>query len=164
MGHPAMRVSDDERDETVELLRGHMLAGRITSAELEDRVGEACDARTYGDLDHALRGLPPRPLATWPGQPLTFVAPRQTNPTATIALVVAIVSLCLLVLGVGTLSIICLPMSVTAWVMGRDARRTIAKTDQAGLSTARTAEVLGIIGTVLASSGLVACAAVITSF
>jgi len=164
MDHPAMRVSDDERDETVELLRGHMLAGRITSAELDDRIGEACGASTFGDLDHALRGLPPRRLPAAPLQPPIFVAPREMNASATISLVLSITSLTLLVVFFGILSIVCLPMSATAWFLGRDARRTIAGTDQSGASAARAGEILGIIGTILASSGLVGCAALIGSF
>ena len=51
-------VSDREREYTVGLLRGHLVSGRLTTEEFEQRVAEACCARYSKDLWRALRFLP----------------------------------------------------------------------------------------------------------
>jgi hypothetical protein len=53
-----LRVSDAERDEVVEALRGHAQAGRLTSDELEERVALALKATTRDDLAALQRDLP----------------------------------------------------------------------------------------------------------
>ena len=53
-----VRASDEEREQAVRALRHHYSAGRISSDELEERVGLAYDARTRGDLDGLLVDLP----------------------------------------------------------------------------------------------------------
>src|SRR6185437_4991189 len=45
-----LRVSDADRDRTLAELSEHFQAGRLTSAELEDRTGRALSARTGNDL------------------------------------------------------------------------------------------------------------------
>jgi class 3 adenylate cyclase len=57
-GQPAQRVSDDERDQIVTLLREHVVVGRLTLDEFSDRMGVALEARTRGDLDSAMADLP----------------------------------------------------------------------------------------------------------
>jgi uncharacterized protein DUF1707 len=61
-----IRASDQERERTVEALRRHAAAGRIDSAELEERLGLALAAKTKGDLAQIVEDLPPeraeRPL------------------------------------------------------------------------------------------------------
>src|ERR1039458_450870 len=59
MGSPlAQRVSDAERDETVTLLREHLVVGRLTLDEFSERISVALQARTRGDLHEALANLP----------------------------------------------------------------------------------------------------------
>jgi uncharacterized protein DUF1707/2TM domain-containing protein len=58
LGRTQMRVSDEEREMAVRSLRHHYAAGRITSAELEERVDSAYHATTRGDLDEVLYDLP----------------------------------------------------------------------------------------------------------
>jgi hypothetical protein len=53
-----MRVSDDERELAVSALRHHYAKGRISSAELEERVDGAYRATTRGDIDQLLYDLP----------------------------------------------------------------------------------------------------------
>jgi hypothetical protein len=53
-----LRASDEEREAAVRGLRHHYAAGRISSSELEERVGLAYDATTRGDLDGLLVDLP----------------------------------------------------------------------------------------------------------
>ncbi|MEV0440004.1 DUF1707 domain-containing protein [Streptomyces spectabilis] len=62
----AMRVSHRERDQAVEILRVAAGDGRLTGAELEERVEAALAARTVGDLrdltaDLPWEGMPPQP-------------------------------------------------------------------------------------------------------
>jgi hypothetical protein len=60
---PAVRVSDSERDDVATLLRDHAGEGRLSSDELEDRVGRALSATTRAELDGLLADLPYRHTA-----------------------------------------------------------------------------------------------------
>jgi hypothetical protein len=51
-------VADADREHVIDELREHMLAGRLTAAEFEERLGAAHRARTRADLDAARIGLP----------------------------------------------------------------------------------------------------------
>jgi hypothetical protein len=53
-----IRVSDEERELAVRVLRHHYAAGRISSAELEERIERAYGATTRGDIDEVLYDLP----------------------------------------------------------------------------------------------------------
>jgi hypothetical protein len=54
-----MRCSDADRERVAGILRRHYGEGRLTLAELEERLAEAYGARTREELDLALRELPP---------------------------------------------------------------------------------------------------------
>jgi hypothetical protein len=51
-------VGDAEREQKIAELKGHMLAGRLTAAEFEERVGAVHSARTRGDLAAISVNLP----------------------------------------------------------------------------------------------------------
>jgi hypothetical protein len=53
-----IRVADSDREQMVDELREHALAGRLTAEELEDRVGSAYRATTRADLDVLRSDLP----------------------------------------------------------------------------------------------------------
>jgi hypothetical protein len=53
-----MRVADAEREQLIEELREHAGAGRLTSEELEQRIGDAYTASTRADLDALRADLP----------------------------------------------------------------------------------------------------------
>ena len=57
-GDPEERLSDAERDQTVEWLRDHLLAGRLTLEEFSERVDQAYAARIRADLQRLRVGLP----------------------------------------------------------------------------------------------------------
>ncbi len=57
-GRSSERVSDADRDDTVTLLREHVVAGRLTLEEFSERVGLALEGRTRGDLATTLANLP----------------------------------------------------------------------------------------------------------
>jgi hypothetical protein len=54
----SLRVADAEREQLIDELREHAGAGRLTSEELEDRIGEAYRASTRADLDALRADLP----------------------------------------------------------------------------------------------------------
>jgi Domain of unknown function (DUF1707) len=144
----ALLVSDREREYTVGLLRGHWLSGRLTAEEFEQRVAEAWRARFASDLWHALRSLP----VEGPGP-----APPAKNASAVVSLVLGILALCLLFVSFGLLFLITLPLSVTGWALGREARRSGAPNGRAG-------EVLGIVGTLLSAMPFLGIAALLFAF
>ena len=53
-----MRASDADRDAVVAALSEHFQAGRLTQAELDDRIGHALTSRTWGELRKLLADLP----------------------------------------------------------------------------------------------------------
>jgi hypothetical protein len=53
-----LRASDQDREHVAERLRTAALEGRLTSEELEERLGRAYAGRTYGELDELLADLP----------------------------------------------------------------------------------------------------------
>jgi Domain of unknown function (DUF1707) len=54
----SLRVADADREQLVEELREHMLAGRLSSEEFEERLGRAYEARTRADVDAIRVDLP----------------------------------------------------------------------------------------------------------
>jgi Domain of unknown function (DUF1707)/2TM domain len=58
---PAERLSDDDRERAIEILGAHMVSGRLTPEELAERSETILGARTRGELDVAMRDLPPLP-------------------------------------------------------------------------------------------------------
>jgi Domain of unknown function (DUF1707) len=57
----SLRVSHEDRDQVVEQLRVAAGDGRLTAEELDERLGVALTARTYGELDVLLIDLPAVP-------------------------------------------------------------------------------------------------------
>ena len=78
-----VRVSDAERDEVVEQLSRHTGDGRLTLEEFEQRVEQALNSRTRGELDATLRGLPS--AVTRPARRPDLG--RRLRPVAVLALV-----------------------------------------------------------------------------
>jgi hypothetical protein len=68
---PDLLVSDAEREQVADELRGHYEAGRLTLDEFQHRLDEAHAARTETQLQHVLRQLPSARLPT--------VRPRDTR-------------------------------------------------------------------------------------
>ena len=54
----ALRASDADRERTAQALRHHAGVGRLEVAELEERLGAAYAATTFGDLRALTRDLP----------------------------------------------------------------------------------------------------------
>jgi Domain of unknown function (DUF1707) len=54
----SLRVADADREQLIDELREHAVAGRLTSDELEERIGGAYGASTRADLDALRSDLP----------------------------------------------------------------------------------------------------------
>jgi hypothetical protein len=78
----AQRASDADRDAVAERLRVAAGEGRIELWELEERMGRAYRAKTYGELATLLADLPAQPRSTsFPGigaEPETLVLRTKT--------------------------------------------------------------------------------------
>ena len=57
----SMRVADVDRERASDELREHVIAGRLTQEEFEERLGKAYQARTRADLDALSADLPLSP-------------------------------------------------------------------------------------------------------
>jgi hypothetical protein len=55
---PGMRASDLDREATAAQLRAHATVGRLTLAELDERLADAYAAKTMGDLRKLTSDLP----------------------------------------------------------------------------------------------------------
>src|SRR5436309_10315910 len=60
-----LRVGDADRQAAVAELQRHYVDGRLTSEELGDRVAQALNARTFGELAVPLADLPDLTLTTF---------------------------------------------------------------------------------------------------
>jgi hypothetical protein len=136
-----IRVSDADRERAAVLLREHWMAGRLDSVEFDERCAEVYGARTDFELGRAMRELP-----------MVMPAPAPDSSAATTALILGIVGLVLFAVSFGFLSTLTLPVSATAWGIGRSARRRGVP------GPAKTGMVLGMIGTALSLVALGGCA------
>jgi Domain of unknown function (DUF4190)/Domain of unknown function (DUF1707) len=138
-----LRVSDADRERTADVLRAAFVEGRLTQDELDARLGQAYEARTYADLAAQTADLPPaqRP---WPG-PLAHpgyqaVQPHPARPEPTNGLAVA--SLVCGLLQVFTLGLTAVP----AVILGHMGRNQIRRTGERGDGMATAGLVLGWLG------------------
>ena len=91
-----IRVSDAERTEVTDRLAAHFAEGRLDQAEFDERVAQAMNAKTRGDLSGLFDDLPePGPAGT-PGTPVrgqhspAHPVRRYVNPFFLVLLVVMI--------------------------------------------------------------------------
>src|SRR5690242_13698626 len=77
----AMRACDADRDAMVADLGEHFQAGRLTAAELDERIGQALTARTMGELGALAADLP----ALRPGRPPLSRRQPSRRPAAATA-------------------------------------------------------------------------------
>jgi hypothetical protein len=88
-----LRASDADRDAALAELSEHFQTGRLTSDELDERIGRAIRARTGQDLADLMADLPAaRPAGRTAASAGTGRASRRTLTTAVIIAVTAIVT------------------------------------------------------------------------
>ena len=71
-----IRIGDSERDAVVAVLQKAAEDGRLSMAELDDRLGAALQAKTYADLDPLVADLP----VELPSRTLSSSRPRAQRP------------------------------------------------------------------------------------
>jgi Domain of unknown function (DUF1707) len=76
-GDPRIRASDADRDRVAALLREHHAAGRLTAEEFGERMDQALEAKTLGELDQLLADLPAIDLYQLPDASLRRIPPRS---------------------------------------------------------------------------------------
>lgn len=139
-----LRVSDADRERTADVLRNAFVEGRLTQDELDARLGQAFEARTYADLAALAADLPaaqrpfPGPLAVPAHQALQqrpAARPEPTNGMAVASLVCALMQ-------VFSLGLTAIP----AVILGHVARGQIRRTGERGHGMATTGLVLGWLG------------------
>jgi Domain of unknown function (DUF1707) len=79
-GNPRIRASDADRDRAAALLREHHAAGRLTAAEFHDRLDQAMEAATLGDIDDLMSDLPAIDLYELPDASLRRQNRSRPNP------------------------------------------------------------------------------------
>ncbi|HEY6310685.1 MAG TPA: DUF1707 domain-containing protein [Streptosporangiaceae bacterium] len=88
-----IRISDAERTEMADRLAAHFAEGRLNQAEFDERIAQAMNAKTRGDLSGLFDDLPePGPAGT-PGTPVRGPAHpvrHYVNPFFLVLLVVVI--------------------------------------------------------------------------
>jgi hypothetical protein len=86
-----LRASDADREQIAERLRHAAAEGRLFADELEERLGAALSAKTYGELDEVVSDLPePGPSHTRrPGD----VVPARPAVAVAVALAVMLIAL-----------------------------------------------------------------------
>jgi hypothetical protein len=100
-----MRASDADRDAVLAELSEHFQAGRLTSDELDERTGQALQARTFGELARLTADLPSlAPAGSAAGQAGNQVAiPGRARQPAVLPLVLGLVAVALVLGGlIGT--------------------------------------------------------------
>ena len=115
-----IRISDADRDRAAARLREHFAAGRLSPAELDERIAAALTAKTAGDVRRIMADLPdPAPAPPQARQSLPW-APRpgavcrrgpRILPLAVFALIAALV-----IPGAGWLFLALLPLVVAVWL------------------------------------------------
>jgi hypothetical protein len=96
-GRSTLRASDADREHIAERLRQATAEGRLVADELEQRLGEAFKARTYGELARLVSDLPAPPSERRARHPAWWLRPAAV---ALLALVAAVVAAALIVTGI----------------------------------------------------------------
>ncbi len=114
--HSALRASDADRERVAERLRQATAEGRLLAEELEQRLGAALKARTYGELDAVVADLPAMRVARRGSRSATPLL-RPALAVAIALAAVVVIALAVLVV-TGVLAAWGLWMLVAWWAFG----------------------------------------------
>ncbi len=93
-GRAFLRASDADREQIAERLRRAATEGRLHDDELDERLGAAFSARTYGELDRLVVDLPPAAV-----DHRRAAGPVQHRSIAAVAILVAVAVLLVTAVG-----------------------------------------------------------------
>jgi hypothetical protein len=88
-----LRASDEDRDRIADRLRDAATEGRLLTEELEERLGAAFSAPTYGELDAVVSDLPASRETGRPRAPLWVKATLALAVAVALVAVLAVVAL-----------------------------------------------------------------------
>ncbi len=128
--HAAMRASDADRDQLVDVLKTAFSEGRLTQDEYTARMEQAYTAKTYGELRALVADLP-GPMM--PQVPYSFTQFRP-QPTNSLAVASMVFGLATPLFGL---------TAIPAVVLGHKARNQIRRTGERGGAMAMTGLVIG---------------------
>ena len=127
--HAALRASDSDREQLIDVLKGAFSEGRLTQDEYTARMGQAYTAKTYGELRALVADLP----GPVPQVPYAFTR-YQARPTNAMAAASMIFGLATPLFGL---------TAIPAVVLGHKARWQIRHTGERGNGMALTGLVIG---------------------
>jgi hypothetical protein len=113
----SLRASDADREQVAERLRSATAEGRLLAEELEERLGGAFSARTYGELDALVADLPRDLVRRRSRAPLRAYLAPAVGLLVAIPLVLAIVAAVVLVV-TGLLAVWALWVLAGWWLLG----------------------------------------------
>ncbi len=93
----SIRASDDDRERVAERLRLAAGEGRLLAHELEERLGKALRARTYGELDEVVWDLPGTRAGVTERRGRRGVVALRNQPAVVVAIVIVVAVLTVLV-------------------------------------------------------------------
>lgn len=129
----ALRASDADREQLVDVLKTAFGEGRLTQDEYTTRMEQAYTAKTYGELRALVIDLPGG-AGTVPQVPYAFTRYQQPQPTNSLAVAS-------MVFGLAT------PLfaltAIPAVILGHKARGQIRRTGERGRGMATTGLVIG---------------------
>ena len=129
--HAALRASDSDREQLVDVLKVAFSEGRLTQDEYTARMEQAYTAKTYGEL-RALVGDLPGPPA--PQVPYVFTRYQQQRPTNSLAVASMVFGLATPLFGL---------TAIPAVILGHKARGQIRRSGEKGGGMATTGLVIG---------------------
>jgi Domain of unknown function (DUF1707) len=89
---PLLRASDSDRERVLDILKTAFVQGRLTKEELDLRVGETLNSRTWGDLTAITADIPAWPL------PLPVRRPARTSSSPAMHAVIKAVACAIIAL------------------------------------------------------------------
>jgi len=127
-GAPAVRASDGERDQAAEILRAGYAEGRLSSAELDERLTAAYAAKTRADLHALTSDLPGAVSAATRDRPATAALPFPDHQSGTGMRLDVCLLICLLC--------VCPPAGIAYWILAARRQPHLAVQERSSLSGA----------------------------
>ena len=136
-GQGRWRASHADREQVVDALKAAFVQGRLTTDELDERIGQALAARTYADLAALTTDLPADPDRAPAPVPTSAPAPvrRPRSPAASFAVKA----------GAGAIGVTVIAAIAAAVIAGEPAAGVIIAVMMLFLAAAATAVVASLI-------------------